>query len=82
MFQVYFASIKYLVMNYTSSILWTCFWNAFVFLFWVRGILEVDFQNLCIYGQISGADSEVYLSRLSKITNLHSKVEVYFKYTF
>ena len=45
-------------------------------------MLEVDFQNLCIYGQISGADSEVYLSRLSKITNLHSKVEVYFKYTF
>ena len=37
--------------NYTSSILWTCFWNAFVFLFWVRSILEVDFLNLKIHIQ-------------------------------
>ena len=28
MSQVYFESIKNLVMKYTSSILWTCFWNA------------------------------------------------------
>ena len=64
--------------NYTSSILWTCFWNAFVFLFWVRSILEVDFQNLCIYCQTQ----KYTLSRLSKLTNLHSKLEVYLKYTF
>ena len=29
MFQVYFESIKNLVIKYTSSILWTCFWNAY-----------------------------------------------------
>ena len=59
MFKVYFESIKNFVMKYTSSILWTCFWNEFVFLFWVRSILEV------------------YISRLSKLTNLHWKLEVY-----
>ena len=51
MFQVYFESIKNVVMKYTSSMFWTCFWNAFVFLFWVKSILEVGFQNLCIYFQ-------------------------------
>ena len=50
MFQVYFPSIKYLVMNCTSSMLWICFWNAFVFLFWVRSILEGTFK-ICIYCQ-------------------------------
>ena len=47
--------------NYTLSILWTCFLNAFVFLFWVRNILW---------------------SRISKLTNLHTKIEVYLKYNW
>ena len=51
MFQVYSESIKNLVMNYTSNILWTSVWNGFVILFWVRIILEVDFPNLQIYIQ-------------------------------
>ena len=50
-FQVYFEYIKNLIMKYTSSILWTCFWNTFVFLFWVRTILEIDFLHLQIYIQ-------------------------------
>ena len=75
---IYFESIKNLVMKYTSIILWTCFWNEFVFLFWVRSILEVDFQNVCIYCQTH----KYNWNRLSKLTNLHSKLEVYLKYTF
>ena len=70
MLQVYFEYIKNSVMKYTSSILWTCFWNAIVFLFWLRSILKVDFQNLCIYYQTQ----KYTLSRFSKLTNLHSNL--------
>ena len=74
MFQVYLEYIIDLVMKYTSSILWTCFGNAFVYLFWLRSVLELDFQNLCIYCQ-----TQSYTwSRLTKPTYLHSNVEVHF----
>ena len=69
MFQIYFESIKKLVI--TSSILWTCFWNAFVSLFKLRIILEVDFQNLSIYCQTQN----FAWSRLSRLINLHSNPE-------
>ena len=78
MFQVYFESIKNLVMRYTSSILWNCFRNAFVFLFWLKSKLEVDFQTLCIYCQTQ----KYTWSRLSELKILHSNLEVYFKYFF
>ena len=41
-------------------------------------IFEVDFQNLCIYWQTQ----KYNWSRLSKLTNLHSNLEKYLKYTF
>ena len=112
MFQVYFESIKNLVIKYTSSILWTCFWNArksemkklplckslrfwdfshkcsnsdvylrkpfsiYVFVFRLRGILDVDFQNRCIY-----FETQKYAwSRFSKLTYLSSNSEVCLKY--
>ena len=74
MFQVYFESIKNLVMKYTSSI-----YFEFVFemdLNLLSGsevyLLELDFQDVCIYDQIQ----KYTWSRLSKLTNLHSKFEV------
>ena len=112
MFQVYFESIKNLVIKYTSSIRWTCFWNArksemkklplckslrfwdfshkcsnsdvylrkpfsiYVFAFRRRGILDVDFQNRCIY-----FETQKYAwSRFSKLTYLSSNSEVCLKY--
>ena len=58
---------------YTST-----FWNAIVFHFWVRSILEVDFQNLQIYIQ-----TQKYTWRgLSKLMCLSSNFEVYLKQTF
>ena len=65
MFQIYCESIKDLVMNYASSILWTFFWNAFAFLFWVKSILEEDFLNLQIHIKVwidvyVFSNSEVY----------------------
>ena len=112
MFQVYFESIKNLVIKYTSSIRWTCFWNArksemkklplckslrfwdfshkcsnsdvylrkpfsiYVFVFRRRGILDVDFQNRCIY-----FETQKYAwSRFSKLTYLSSNSEVCLKY--
>ena len=63
---------------YFKYIFWICFWNEFVFLIWVRIILEVDFQNVRIYYQIH----QYTWSRLSKLTNLHSKLEVYLKHTY
>ena len=65
MFQAYFESINISVMKQTSSMFSTYFWNAFVFLFWV------DFQNWCIYFQTQ----KYTWSRLSKLTNLHSKLD-------
>ena len=112
MSQVYFESIKNLVMKYTSSILWTCFWNAhksemkklplckplrfwnfsnkfsnsdvclrkpfsyYVFVFRLRGIREVGFQNRRIY-----FETQKYTwSRFSKLMYLSSNSEVCLKY--
>ena len=112
MSQVYFESIKNLVMKYTSSILWTCFWNAhksemkklplckplrfwnfsnkfsnsdvclrkpfsnYVFVFRLRGIREVGFQNRRIY-----FETQKYTwSRFSKLMYLSSYSEVCLKY--
>ena len=80
--------------SYTSSIVWTCFWNAFTFLFWVRSILEVDFLTLKIYIQSSKCNTWSILFELmhffqtqkctwgglSKFKYLiYSNSEVYFK---
>ena len=112
MFQVYFESMKNLVIKYTSSILWTCFWNAhksemkklplckplrfwnfsnkfsnsdvclrkpfsyYVFVFRLRGIREVGFQNRRIY-----FETQKYTwSRFSKLMYLSSYSEVCLKY--
>ena len=112
MFQVYFESMKNLVIKYTSSILWTCFWNAHksemkklplckplrfwnfsnkfsnsdvclrkpfsynVFVFRLRGIREVGFQNRRIY-----FETQKYTwSRFSKLMYLSSNSEVCLKY--
>ena len=112
MFQVYFESMKNLVIKYTSSILWTCFWNAhksemkklplckplrfwnfsnkfsnsdvclrkpfsyYVFVFRLRGIREVGFQNRRIY-----FETQKYTwSRFSKLMYLSSNSEVCLKY--
>ena len=57
MFQVYSESVSKLIMKYTSSTLWTFFWNEFVHLFWLRSILEVDVLNLL-------SNLEVYLIKV------------------
>ena len=46
--------------------------------FKLRGILEVDFLNLCIYIQTEKYTS----SRLSKYMYLFSNLELYLEYTF
>ena len=69
MFHVYFEYSKNLVMKNALSIVWTCFWNACVFL---TQKYKVDFQNLCIYCQTQ----KYTWSRLSKLTNLHPNLGV------
>ena len=76
MFQVYFQSIKNLIMKYTSSIIWTCFWNAFDFYSDSEMYLRQTFKLYVFIFQTHT------WSRLSKLTNLHSNVEVHLKYTF
>ena len=79
---LYVSSILWVHQEFSNeiylNIFWTCFWNAFVFLFWLRSMLEEDFQNLCIYCETQ----KHTWSRLSKLTNWHSSIEVYLKYIY
>ena len=91
MFQVYFEYIKNLVMKYTSSILWTCFWNAFVFkscsltltLICISFLTQVYLkQTFKIYVFLVKHRSILEINFLNLYTYLHSNLEVYLKYTF
>ena len=60
------------------SILWTCFWYAFVSLFRLRSKLGVYFGNLCIYCQTQ----KYTCIRLAKLMNLYFDLILYLKYIF
>ena len=75
MFQVYFESIKDLVMKCASSMLWTYFWNTLVIFSDFRSIYTWSILSILMYLFLNNFKIKAFMY-------LSSNSEVYWKQTF